>query len=109
LQLLKNGIQVIGIDNKNNYYNIHLKQARLKELKQYDNFIFLEEDISDKQKVMELFADYKPNLVVNLAAQAGIRYSIEHQDVYLKRYIIGFYHNIAACRHYAVCHLIYAY
>ncbi|HLR43030.1 MAG TPA: GDP-mannose 4,6-dehydratase [Pseudogracilibacillus sp.] len=108
LQLLKNGIQVIGIDNKNNYYNIHLKQARLKELKQYDNFIFLEEDISDKQKVMELFAEYKPNVVVNLAAQAGVRYSIEHPDVYMKSNVIGFYNILEACRHYPVSHLIYA-
>src|SRR5699024_11931489 len=74
LQLLKNGIQVIGIDNKNNYYNIHLKQARLKELKQYDNFIFLEEDISDKQKVMDLFAEYILNIIVYLADHLGVHY-----------------------------------
>ncbi|HLR41693.1 MAG TPA: GDP-mannose 4,6-dehydratase [Pseudogracilibacillus sp.] len=106
--LLEQGINVVGIDNINNYYDVNLKINRLEQLKQHNNFIFIEEDISNKQKIMNLFAEYKPNVVVNLAAQAGVRYSIDHPDVYMESNVIGFYNILEACRHYPVDHLIYA-
>src|SRR5699024_9034021 len=106
--LLKRGISIIGIDNMNNYYDENLKQTRLKELKEYENFTFLYKDISNKKTIMKVFAKYKPDIVFNLAAQAGVRYSIEHPDVYMESNVIGFYNILEACRHYPVDHLFYA-
>src|SRR5699024_11811475 len=101
-RLLESGYQVIGIDNLNDYYEVGLKHARLDELKPYENFTFIEEDISNKEKLMEIFKEYTPNVVVNLAAQAGVRYSIENPDAYIKSNMIGFYNILEACRYYPV-------
>jgi len=107
-KLLDQECRVIGIDNVNDYYDVGLKQARLDQLTPYENFTFIKADISDKKKIMEVFKEYKPNVVINLAAQAGVRYSIENPDVYIDSNINGFFNILEACRHYPVDHLIYA-
>lgn len=101
-------IKIIGIDNMNDYYDISLKDNRLNELNQYDNYTFIKGDISDKELMDKIFIEYKPNIVVNLAAQAGVRYSIENPDAYIKSNIIGFYNILEACRNNPVEHLVYA-
>ena len=107
-KILELGNSIIGVDNLNNYYDVNLKQTRLNKLKEYDNFIFIQSDISNKEKIMEVFEEYRPNVVVNLAAQAGVRYSIENPDAYINSNVIGFYNILEACRHYPVDHLVYA-
>lgn len=107
-RLLEQGCKVIGIDNLNDYYDVNLKYARLENLKPFENFTFIKGDISDKDMIMKLFEEYKPNVVINLAAQAGVRYSIENPDVYIQSNIIGFYNILEACRYYPVEHLVYA-
>ncbi|WP_018930662.1 GDP-mannose 4,6-dehydratase [Gracilibacillus lacisalsi] len=107
-KLLDQGCTVIGIDNLNDYYDVNLKYARLEGLESYENFTFVKEDISDKDVIDDLFAQYRPNVVVNLAAQAGVRYSLENPDVYMQSNVTGFYNILEACRHYPVDHLIYA-
>jgi UDP-glucuronate 4-epimerase len=107
-KLLEQGCQVIGVDNINDYYDVNLKHTRLEQLKTYEKFTFIEGDISDKSMITNLFEEYKPNVVVNLAAQAGVRYSIENPDVYIQSNIIGFYNILEACRHNPVEHLVYA-
>lgn len=107
-KLLEQGCQVIGIDNVNDYYDVNLKHTRLNQLEPYDKFTFIKGDISDKDMVMKIFEEYKPNVVVNLAAQAGVRYSIENPDVYIQSNIIGFYNILEACRYNPVDHLVYA-
>ena len=99
---------IIGIDNMNNYYDVRLKEYRLSELQKYSNFTFIKGDISDKSLIMSLFEKYHFDTVVNLAAQAGVRYSIENPDAYINSNIIGFYNILEACRHYPVNHLVYA-
>ncbi|QDP41435.1 SDR family NAD(P)-dependent oxidoreductase [Radiobacillus deserti] len=107
-RLLEQGYRVVGVDNLNNYYDVTLKYSRLHQLESYPSFIFIQKDISDKSAVMDVFEAYKPNIVANLAAQAGVRYSIENPDAYIQSNIIGFYHILEACRHYPVDHLVYA-
>jgi UDP-glucuronate 4-epimerase len=107
-RLLEQGCKVIGIDNINNYYDVNLKCKRLENLRPFDNFTFIKGDISDKDMIMSTFDEYNPNVVVNLAAQAGVRYSIENPDVYIQSNIIGFYNILEACRHNPVDHLVYA-
>lgn len=115
-RLLQNvqGIKVIGIDNMNDYYDVRLKEERLKKLSDYPFFVFIKGDISDKATVDNIFYEYKPQVVVNLAAQAGVRYSISHPDTYILSNIIGFYNILEACRHsydngqLGVEHLVYA-
>ncbi|KWW14106.1 NAD-dependent epimerase [Peribacillus simplex] len=107
-KLLEQGCNVIGVDNINDYYDVKLKYARLEQLKPYETFTFIKGDISDKATITNIFEEYKPNIVVNLAAQAGVRYSIENPDVYIQSNIIGFYNILEACRHYPVDHLVYA-
>lgn len=108
------GIKVIGIDNMNDYYDVRLKEERLKELSDYPSFIFLKGDISDRTTINNIFNEYKPQVVVSLAAQAGVRYSISHPDAYISSNIIGFYNILEACRHSydngqsGVEHLVYA-
>lgn len=99
---------VVGIDNMNDYYDVRIKEERLDGLKAYDNFIFTKGDIADKQTVDNLFTTYHPGIVVNLAAQAGVRYSITNPDAYLSSNLIGFYNILEACRHNDVEHLVYA-
>ena len=108
-KLLKNSEDIIvGIDNLNNYYDVNLKQARLNDLKKFSNFIFFEIDLSNKNEIDNLFIKYKFDYVVNLAAQAGVRYSIDNPDAYINSNIIGFYNILEACRHHPVKHLVYA-
>jgi UDP-glucuronate 4-epimerase len=107
-KLLVQGCRVIGVDNINDYYDVNLKFARLEQLEPYVNFTFIKGDISDKEMIMRIFEEYKPNVVINLAAQAGVRYSIENPDVYIQSNIIGFYNILEACRHNPVDHLVYA-
>ncbi|MBD8134929.1 GDP-mannose 4,6-dehydratase [Bacillus sp. CFBP 13597] len=107
-KLLEQGCNVIGVDNINDYYDVNLKHARLEQLKPYEKFTFITGDISDKAIITNIFEEYKPNIVVNLAAQAGVRYSIENPDVYIQSNIIGFYNILEACRHNPVDHLVYA-
>ncbi|WP_347548517.1 SDR family NAD(P)-dependent oxidoreductase [Pseudalkalibacillus hwajinpoensis] len=107
-KLLEQGCKVIGIDNINDYYDVNLKYTRLEELKPSEHFTFVEGDISDKNEITTIFEEYKPNIVVNLAAQAGVRYSIENPDVYIQSNVIGFYNILEACRNHPVDHLVYA-
>jgi len=107
-KLLEQGCRVVGIDNMNDYYDVNLKYTRLKQLERYDRYIFIKGDISDKDTVTNVFEEYSPNIVMNLAAQAGVRYSIENPDSYIQSNIIGFYNILEACRHSPVDHLVYA-
>ena len=100
--------QVIGIDNMNDYYDVRLKEQRLEELMQYPTFTFIKGNIADKQLINDTFAQYNPDIVVNLAAQAGVRYSITNPDAYIESNLIGFYNILEACRHHEVEHLVYA-
>ena len=113
-RLLTEGADVIGFDNLNDYYDVKLKEDRLQILQQMSavdgngSYRFVKGDLADKETVMQLFAEYKPQIVVNLAAQAGVRYSIDHPDSYIQSNIIGFYDILEACRHYPVEHLLFA-
>ena len=102
------GIKVIGFDSVNDYYDVRLKESRLNDLKKYSNFEFIKGNLADKELVSKVFNEYKPSIVVNLAAQAGVRYSIDHPDVYIESNIIGFYNILEACRNNPVEHLVYA-
>lgn len=103
------GVRVIGIDSITDYYDVKLKHERLSELAIYGKrFIFIKDSIANKQSVDDLFAEYKPHVVVNLAAQAGVRYSITNPDAYIESNLIGFYNILEACRHNEVEHLVYA-
>ena len=107
-------IKVVGIDNMNDYYDVKIKEYRLNELSQYDKFIFIKGDISDKNLLHSLFEGYHFDIVVNLAAQAGVRYSITNPDAYIESNLIGFYNILEECRHsydnsnQGVQHLVYA-
>lgn len=107
-RLLEEGNRVIGLDNMNNYYDPKLKEDRLRLLEPFNNFSFIKGDISNKKTVTDLFEKYRPNIVVNLAAQAGVRYSLVNPDAYIESNVIGFYNILEACRHYPVDHLVYA-
>jgi UDP-glucuronate 4-epimerase len=107
-KLLDQGCRVIGVDNVNDYYDVNLKNSRLDLLSPHGNFTFIKGDISDKEVLMKIFEAYKPNIVVNLAAQAGVRYSIQNPDVYIQSNIIGFFNILEACRYNPVDHLVYA-
>lgn len=100
--------EIVGLDNLNDYYDVSLKKARLEKLKPHNKFTFIKGDISDKAFINKLFDEYRFNVVVNLAAQAGVRYSIDHPDVYINSNIIGFYNILEACRYHPVQHLVYA-
>ena len=101
-------INIIGFDNLNDYYDISLKEWRLEQLKSFDNFKFIKGNLANKELINKVFKEYKPNIVVNLAAQAGVRYSIDHPDVYIESNLIGFYNILEACRNNPVEHLVYA-
>lgn len=112
LELLKReaNIRIVGIDSITNYYDVSLKEERLKKLEMYPNCIFIKGNIADKALIEKIFNEYKPNIVVNLAAQAGVRYSITNPDAYVESNLIGFYNILEACRHSnpQVEHLVYA-
>ena len=104
----ENDIRIIGIDNMNDYYDVRLKEYRLNEFIDDERVIFIKGSIADKELIDSTFEQYKPEIVVNLAAQAGVRYSITNPDAYIEANIIGFYNILEACRHYEVEHLVYA-
>ena len=93
------GIKVVGLDNMNHYYDVRLKEARLNELEQFENFSFVKGNLADKAVIESIFEQYKPEIVVNLGAQAGVRYSITNPDAYVEANLIGFYNILEACRH----------
>lgn len=100
--------QVIGLDSVNDYYDVRLKEYRLSELNTYPNFTFIKGNLSDKALIDRTFEQYQPQIVVNLAAQAGVRYSITNPDAYIESNLVGFYNILEACRHHPVEHLVYA-
>ena len=108
MRLLKNGCHVTGIDNLNSYYDVKLKEARLEKLTSFENFSYYKMDISDKKSLEEIFNNTKHDVVVNLAAQAGVRYSIENPHAYVDSNIVGFVNLLEACRHNDVKHLVFA-
>lgn len=103
-----NDIKIIGLDNMNSYYDVSLKEYRLNELSKYNNYTFIKGNLADKELINKIFNEYKPEIIVNLAAQAGVRYSITNPDTYIESNIIGFYNILEACRNRPVEHLVYA-
>ena len=99
---------VIGLDNMNDYYDVRIKEARLAELQKFENYTFIKGNLADKALINSIFEQYHPDIVVNLGAQAGVRYSITNPDAYIESNMIGFYNILEACRHYPVEHLVYA-
>ena len=100
--------KVVGLDNMNDYYDVRIKEARLTELQKFENYTFIKGNLADKALINSIFKQYHPDIVVNLAAQAGVRYSIINPDAYIESNMIGFYNILEACRHYPVEHLVYA-
>lgn len=107
-RLLESGATVIGLDNMNDYYEVSLKEERLRVLKGFDTFTFIQGDLAAKETITAIFEKYHPDIVVNLAAQAGVRYSIDNPDAYIQSNLVGFFNILEACRHYPVQHLVYA-
>ncbi|MBU1162980.1 MAG: GDP-mannose 4,6-dehydratase, partial [Proteobacteria bacterium] len=108
MRLLKNGCHVTGIDNLNHYYDVKLKEARLEKLTAFENFSFYKIDLSDKKSLGAIFNNTKYDVAVNLAAQAGVRYSIENPHAYVDSNIVGFVNLLESCRHNDVKHLVFA-
>lgn len=100
--------KVVGLDNMNDYYDVRIKEARLAELQKFENYTFIKGNLADKALIDSIFEKYHPDIVVNLGAQAGVRYSITNPDAYIESNMIGFYNILEACRHYPVEHLVYA-
>ena len=100
--------RVIGLDNMNDYYDVRIKEARLAELQKFANYTFIKGNLADKGLITDIFQQYHPEIVVNLGAQAGVRYSITNPDAYMESNVMGFYNILEACRHYPVEHLVYA-
>ena len=100
--------KVIGLDNMNDYYDVRIKEARLAELQKFENYTLIKGNLADKALINSIFEQYHPDIVVNLGAQAGVRYSITNPDAYIESNVIGFYNILEACRHYPVKHLVYA-
>lgn len=101
-------VHVIGLDNMNDYYDVRIKEARLNELSGYPNYTFIKGNLADKELIDSIFDKYRPSIVVNLGAQAGVRYSITNPDAYIESNMLGFYNILEACRNYPVEHLVYA-
>ncbi|MCP4410875.1 MAG: NAD-dependent epimerase [Gammaproteobacteria bacterium] len=108
LKLIERGDEVIGIDNLNNYYDVNLKLARLERIKTSSLFTDLRADLEDREAITEIFSKYQPQRVVNLAAQAGVRYSLENPRAYIDTNIVGFLNILEGCRHHQVEHLVFA-
>lgn len=100
--------KVIGLDNMNDYYDVRIKESRLTELQKFENYTFVKGNLADRNLISNIFEQYHPDIVVNLGAQAGVRYSITNPDAYIESNMIGFYNILEACRHYPVEHLVYA-
>lgn len=107
-RLLEQGVRVVGFDNLNPYYDVRLKHDRLKVLTPYEGYCFIRGDLADRDAVNAVFRECSPHIVVNLGAQAGVRYSIDHPDAYIQSNIVGFFHILEACRNFGVEHLVYA-
>jgi UDP-glucuronate 4-epimerase len=107
-RLLARGDEVIGIDNLNDYYDVELKKARLEDINSHENFIDIRADIQDREAISDVFRTYKPSRVINLAAQAGVRYSLENPHAYVDSNILGFLNILEGCRHNNVEHLVFA-
>lgn len=107
-RLLEEGAQVIGFDNMNDYYEVSLKEARLEILRKFPKYTFVKGDLADKEAVFSLFEAYKPHIVINLGAQAGVRYSIDNPDAYVSSNLVGFFHILEGCRHFGTEHLVFA-
>lgn len=101
-------IKIVGLDNMNDYYDVRIKQARVEQLLEDKNFTFIKGDLADKETVISIFEKYKPQVAVNLGAQAGVRYSIINPDAYIASNLVGFYNILEGCRHFPVEHLVYA-
>ncbi len=108
IQLLERGENIVGIDNHNNYYDPKIKDSRLKRLTKYSNYHHNRIDLSDHKNLEEIFKSYKPKKVINLAAQAGVRYSMENPLAYINSNVVGFGHILENCHKYQVEHLVYA-
>ncbi|MGB9670224.1 MAG: NAD-dependent epimerase [Halothiobacillaceae bacterium] len=106
--LLARGERVVGIDNLNDYYDVHLKHARLAQLEGHPSFAFLRLDLADRAGMSELFTRHKPRRVIHLAAQAGVRYSLRNPHAYVDSNLVGFLNVLEGCRHHAVEHLVFA-
>ncbi len=107
-KLLSEGARVVGLDIITDYYEVSLKEARLKELETFEKYTFIKGDLADKECIFKVFEDYKPDVVVNLGAQAGVRYSIDNPDAYMQSNMMGFFNILEACRHYGIFHLVFA-
>lgn len=107
-RLLEAGASVVGFDNMNDYYEVSLKEARLKELENYEKYTFVKGDLADKEAVDAVFEKYKPQITVNLGAQAGVRYSIDNPEAYVQSNLVGFFNILEACRHFGSEHLVFA-
>lgn len=107
-KLLEAGCQVVGFDNLNEYYDVRLKYDRLEILQKFEKFQFVKGDLADRKTLEQLFEAEQPDIVVNLGAQAGVRYSIENPDAYMQSNMIGFFNILECCRNYPVEHLVYA-
>ena len=108
IQTTEPDTKVVGLDNMNDYYDVRIKKARLTELQKFENYTFIKGNLADKELINSIFEQYHPDIVVNLGAQAGVRYSITNPDAYIESNMIGFYNILEACRHYPVEHLVYA-
>lgn len=108
IRLLERGDEVIGVDNLNDYYDVRLKESRLARVRQHAGFIDVRADIQDRSAMEEVFAKHKPQRVVNLAAQAGVRYSLQNPYAYVDSNLLGFVNILENCRHHDVDHLVYA-
>ncbi len=106
--LLEKGARVIGFDNMNEYYDVSLKEDRLAKLYYYDKYTFVKGDLADNADVFRVFQEYRPDIVVNLGAQAGVRYSIDNPSAYMESNMMGFFHILEGCRYFPVEHLVYA-
>lgn len=102
------GIKVVGVDNMNDYYDVRLKESRLVELSENKKFTFIKGNLADKEFIMSVFNQYRPAVVINLGAQAGVRYSITNPEAYVESNLVGFFNILEGCRHYPVKHLVYA-
>mgnify|MGYP001092419934 FL=1 len=107
-RLLEQGASVIGFDNMNDYYDVKLKEDRLAILEQYEKYTFIKGDLADNADVFRIFQEYRPQIVVNLGAQAGVRYSIDNPRAYMESNMMGFFHILEGCRYFPVEHLVYA-
>lgn len=106
--LLEKGAVVIGFDNLNDYYDVKLKEDRLAILEQYEKYTFVKGDLADNADVFRVFQEHRPQIVVNLGAQAGVRYSIDNPRAYMESNMMGFFHILEGCRYFPVEHLVYA-